>query len=260
MNLNLHHHTLLITGGSRGIGLACARGFLAEGARVAIVGRSAASIDAARVALGQPQLCGVAADLSQPGVAPGVVAQVEAELGPIDVLVNCAGAAQRTPAAELTETHWHAAMQAKFFPYVHAMAAVLPGMCARGRGVIVNVVGQGGKQASPTHLPGGSANAALMLASAGLAQAHAAQGVRVLVVNPGLTRTDRLEAGMAAEARAAGEPIEAVQARRLAGLPMGRAAEPEEVADVVVFAASGRASYLSGAVIALDGAAIASVL
>ncbi|HMW24024.1 MAG TPA: SDR family NAD(P)-dependent oxidoreductase [Burkholderiaceae bacterium] len=260
MDLALQNRTILVTGGSRGIGLACARGFLAEGARVAIVGRSAESIDAARAALGQPGLCGVVADLSQPGVAPGVVAQVEAELGPIDVLVNCAGAAQRTPAAELTEAHWQAAMQAKFFPYVHAMAAVLPGMCARRSGVIVNVVGQGGKQASPTHLPGGSANAALMLASAGLAQAHAAQGVRVLVVNPGLTRTDRLEAGLLAEARAAGEPIEAVQARRLAGLPMGRAAEPEEVADVVVFAASGRASYLSGAVIALDGAAIASVV
>ncbi|HMX11089.1 MAG TPA: SDR family NAD(P)-dependent oxidoreductase, partial [Burkholderiaceae bacterium] len=166
MDLALQNRTILVTGGSRGIGLACARGFLAEGARVAIVGRSAESIDAARAALGQPGLCGVVADLSQPGVAPGVVAQVEAELGPIDVLVNCAGAAQRTPAAELTEAHWQAAMQAKFFPYVHAMAAVLPGMCARRSGVIVNVVGQGGKQASPTHLPGGSANAALMLASA----------------------------------------------------------------------------------------------
>jgi len=176
------------------------------------------------------------------------------------VLVNCAGAAQRTPAAALTEAHWHAAMQAKFFPYVHAMAAVLPGMCARGAGVIVNVVGQGGKLAAPTHLPGGSANAALMLASAGMAQAHAGQGVRVLVVNPGLTRTDRLETGMAAEARAAGLPLADVQARRLAALPMGRAAEPEEVADVVVFAASGRASYLSGAVIALDGAASATVV
>jgi NAD(P)-dependent dehydrogenase (short-subunit alcohol dehydrogenase family) len=260
MNLALQDRTILITGGSRGIGLACARGFLAEGARVAIVARSAESIEQARVALGQPGLCGVAADLSQPGVAVGVVAQVQAELGPIDVLVNCAGAAQRTPAAELTEAHWHAAMQAQFFPYVHAMVAVLPGMCARRSGVIVNVVGQGGKLASPTHLPGGSANAALMLASAGMAQAHAGQGVRVLVVNPGLTRTDRLETGMAAEARAAGEPIEAVQARRLAALPMGRAAQPEEVADVVVFAASGRASYLSGAVIALDGAASATVV
>jgi NAD(P)-dependent dehydrogenase (short-subunit alcohol dehydrogenase family) len=211
MHLNLDNRTVFITGGSRGIGLACARGFLAEGARVAIVGRSGASIEQARVALGQPGLCGVAADLSQPGVAAGVVAQVQAALGPIDVLVNSAGAAQRTPVAELTAAHWAAAMQAKFFTTIHALQAVLPGMAARGRGAVVNIVGAGGKMASPIHLPGGSANAALMLASAGLANAYGRQGVRVNAVNPGLVATTRMQEGLAAEARASGEPIEVVR-------------------------------------------------
>jgi NADP-dependent 3-hydroxy acid dehydrogenase YdfG len=96
---------------------------------------------------------------------------VQAALGPIDVLVNSAGAAQRSPVAELTAAHWAAAMQAKFFTTIHALQAVLPGMAARGRGAVVNIVGAGGKMASPIHLPGGSANAALMLASAGLVTA-----------------------------------------------------------------------------------------
>jgi NADP-dependent 3-hydroxy acid dehydrogenase YdfG len=77
--------------------------------------------------------------------------------------VNSAGAAARSPPSELTAKHWHDAMQAKYFTYIHAMDAVLPGMASAAGGVVVNVIGMGGKQASPIHLPGGAANAALML-------------------------------------------------------------------------------------------------
>ena len=88
-------------------------------------------------------------------------------------------------------------MDAKFFTYVNAFDPLAKRMAARGRGVIVNVIGMGGKVASSTHLPGGAANAALMLATAGLANAYAARGVRVVGVNPGLTATERLVEGMA---------------------------------------------------------------
>jgi NAD(P)-dependent dehydrogenase (short-subunit alcohol dehydrogenase family) len=159
-----------------------------------------------------------------------MAAAVEAALGPIDVLVNSAGAAQRTPVAELTAAHWAAAMQAKFFTGIHAMQAVLPGMAARGRGAVVNIVGAGGKLASPTHLPGGSANAALMLASAGLANAYGRQGVRVNAVNPGLVATGRMQEGLAAQARASGETVEAVLQRHQRSLPQGRICTPDEVA------------------------------
>jgi NAD(P)-dependent dehydrogenase (short-subunit alcohol dehydrogenase family) len=141
--------------------------------------------------------------------------------------VNSAGAANRTPPDELTAQHWHAAMEAKYFTYIHAMDAVLPGMVARGGGVIVNVVGSGGKQASAIHLPGGSANAALMLASAGLGNAFAAKRTSAVVaVNPSATNTDRLKEGIAADARLSGETAEAVLAKRTKQHPMAASPSP----------------------------------
>ena len=118
----------------------------------------------------------------------------------------------------------------------------------------------GGKLATPVHLAGGAANAALMLASAGLAQAFAAQGVRVNAVNPGITATGRMQEGLEAEARLSGKPVAELLAQRERALPLGRICTPQEVADVVVFLASARAGYVSGAVLSLDGAATPMVV
>jgi NAD(P)-dependent dehydrogenase (short-subunit alcohol dehydrogenase family) len=199
-------------------------------------------------------------DLCDASAALAMLDAAEAELGPIDILVNSAGAARRTPFGELQPQAWHDAMQAKFFTYIHAIDAVLPGMAQRRAGAIVNIVGMGGKLASPVHLPGGSANAALMLASSGLANAYAAQGVRVNVVNPGMTATERMQEGLAAEARLAGRPVDEMLQQRLRATPMGRIAEPGDIADVVVFLASPRAGYVSGAVVSMDGAATPMVV
>lgn len=264
MDLYLANQHILITGGSKGIGLACARGFLQEGAHVSLVGRDAATLIAARQAL-QSEFPGArvavhAADLQDADQAAAMVDAAEREAGPVDVLVNSAGAARRTPYDELTPKAWHDAMQAKYFTTIHVIDPVIKRMGQRGRGAIVNVVGAGGKVASTIHLAGGAANAALMLASAGLAAAYGPKGVRVNAVNPGLTLTDRLKEGMAADARTQGiTPDEAI-ARAKLRLPLGRIAEPDEIANAVVFLASPRASYISGAILAMDGAVTAMVV
>jgi NAD(P)-dependent dehydrogenase (short-subunit alcohol dehydrogenase family) len=257
MDLNLSGKHILITGGSKGIGLACAQAFLAEGARVSLVSRSEANLTRARESLsafGTDRVQTHAADLTQAASAQAALDAAIATFGPVDVLVNSAGAAKRTPAPELSPQAWHDAMQAKYFSYIHMIDPVIKQMGQRGKGNIVNVVGNGGKVASPIHLAGGAANAALMLATAGLANAYAAQGIRVNAINPGLTRTERLKEGMAADARLQGIETEEAMKRAMAKIPMGRMAEPEEIAKVVLFLASDAASYVTGINMSMDGA------
>jgi NAD(P)-dependent dehydrogenase (short-subunit alcohol dehydrogenase family) len=258
MDLHLSDKHILITGGSKGIGLACAQGFLAEGARVSLVSR-----DSANLARAQQQLLSacpgarlhtVAADLRDASAALAALDSAETAFGPVDVLVNSAGAAKRTPAAELTPEAFADAMQAKYFTTLHMLTPCIQRMGARGQGAVVNVVGNGGKVASPIHLPGGAANAALMLVSAGLAAAYGPQGIRVNAVNPGLTLTDRMHEGFAADARLKGLSPDEVMAQSVAKIPLGRMAEPEEVANAVLFLASIKASYVTGICMSMDGA------
>jgi NAD(P)-dependent dehydrogenase (short-subunit alcohol dehydrogenase family) len=262
MDLELGNAVVLVTGGSKGIGLACARRLAAEGARVAIASRSADNL--ARAVAGAADegltLHGCVADLGDPAQAGRLRDEVESVLGPVDVLVNSAGAARRENPRALTAQLWRDAMEAKFFPYIHAMDALLPGMVARGHGCIVNVIGAGGKRVTPTHLTGGAANAALMLATAGLANAFAADGVRVNAVNPALVETDRMTRTLSTQGELEGITIEEARRRLEGQAPMGRLARPEEVADVVAFLASARSGYVNGAILTVDGAQSATVL
>jgi NAD(P)-dependent dehydrogenase (short-subunit alcohol dehydrogenase family) len=258
MDLQLHGKHILITGGSKGIGLACAQGFLHEGAHVSLVSRQTSHLRQAQQALlsefPEGKVFTFAADLTQAHMALEALNAAENALGAVDVLVNSAGAAKRTPVDELTPQAWADAMQAKYFTYINIIDPTIKRMAQRRSGSVVNIVGNGGKVASPIHLPGGSANAALMLASVGLANAYGPQGVRVNAINPGLTLTDRLQEGFAADARMRGVSTEEVLNQSIAKLPLGRIATPEEIANAAVFLASPKASYITGICMSMDGA------
>jgi NAD(P)-dependent dehydrogenase (short-subunit alcohol dehydrogenase family) len=248
----MHSKTILITGGSKGIGLACAHAFAAEGAKIVICSRAQANIDEALKTL--PGAIGFAADLTSAAEAAAMLEAIEQQRGPIDVLVSSAGAARRSPPDELTPEFYRAAMDAKFFSTINVVDPLVKRMAARGTGVIINIIGAGGKVATTTHLAGGAANAALMLVTAGLGTAYAPQGVRVVGINPGLTETGRVAEGMLSDARLAGITPEEARTRAVARIPIGRMAAPADIANTAVFLASDKASYITGITITMDGA------
>jgi len=251
MDLGLKDKTVLITGGSKGIGLACARAFLDEGAKVAIVSRNRANLDKAAALLSAVGT--IVADLTRAEDAQRMMKEAVALLGSVDVLVNSAGAAKRYPPEELNADSWHAAMDAKYFTYMHAMDAVLPSMRSRRRGAVVNIIGTGGKVATPIHIPGGAANSALMLATVGLASVHGKYGVRINAINPGATITDRIREALELEAKSKGISADKVLEEGQARVPLGRYADPEDVASVALFLASDQAGYVTGAILPMDG-------
>lgn len=270
MNLELAGKTVVITGGSAGIGLACAEAFLGEGANVAIVGRNRERADEARRRLlDKGHVLAIAADMVAEPEAERAANEVEAELGLIDVWVNCAGAARRVEPEALDEAAWREGFESKFLSYMNATTVILrrfrarylawkeqnpqAGAKAPAIGAIVNVIGKGGKSPSDTHLPGGAANAGLMLATAGLAQAYAHMGVRINAINPASIMTQRLERRFELEAQRKNRSKQELMASGAADMPLGRYAEPAEVADAVLFLASRRASYLAGTSLMIDG-------
>jgi NAD(P)-dependent dehydrogenase (short-subunit alcohol dehydrogenase family) len=262
MDLGLGNKVVLITGGSKGIGLACARAFAQEGAKVAIVSRDPANLARAREQLASEGLHVhlTRADLHEAHSAADVVEEVSTAVGPIDILINSAGAARRYDPELLDAEAFKATMEAKYFPYIYPQQEVLRRMVERIKagkalepGAIVNIIGMGGKYASDIHIAGGAANAALMLATVGLAHYHARYGIRINAINPGATLTERLQEAVKLEAGREGSSAEETLARGEAKVPLGRYAKPEEIADVALFLASRRASYVTGALVPMDG-------
>jgi NAD(P)-dependent dehydrogenase (short-subunit alcohol dehydrogenase family) len=262
MDLGLAGKVVLITGGSKGIGFACARAFAAEGAKVAIVSRDPANLARAREQLANAghHVHLARADLHEAHSAEDIVEEATGALGPIDILINSAGAAKRYDPDTLDAAAFKAAMDAKYFSYIYPQQVVLKQMAARARanpdaqpGAIVNIIGMGGKIASDIHIAGGAANAALMLATVGLAHHYAKLGIRINGINPGATLTERVEEALQLEAQKDGITRDEALAASQSKVPLGRYAKPEEIADVALFLASRRASYVSGAIIPMDG-------
>jgi len=251
MDLKLTGKTVLITGGSRGIGFACAMGFAAEGCTVHIASRSKESLEAARDKIRARHNVPVEihpADFSDGDTARRIVDAV----GHADILVNNAGAIPQGDILSLTEPRWREAWDLKVFGYINATRAMLEKMYARKAGVVVNVIGLAGESYNYDYVAGTMGNAGIMAFTRAVGSKSVDHGVRVVGINPPATRTDRMLTRLREQAeKKFGDPERWAELTK--HMPFGRAAEPDEVADLAVFLASDRASYISGVVMTLDG-------
>jgi NAD(P)-dependent dehydrogenase (short-subunit alcohol dehydrogenase family) len=251
MDLNLAGKTALITGGSKGIGLAVARLLAAEGCSLHLAARTEADLIAARDELNQTHGAQVtihAADLSD----GDRMRQLASDTAGIDILVNNAGAIPFGNIEMVDEETWRNAWDLKVLGYVNLIRAVYPAMIARKSGAIVNVLGTAGERPTPSYLAGSMGNASLMAMTVALGGESVGQGVRVVGVNPGLIETERMMTMN--KARAVAKFGDETRWREfLADMPQARAGAPEEVADLVAFLASDRASWISGTIVTIDG-------
>ncbi len=251
MELNLTGRKVLITGASQGIGEGLAQAFAAEGCDLYLVARSPDKLT--RIATELSARHGVAvATLPIDITAPDAVERIVAFAGNADVLVNNAGNIPSGNLASVTDDMWRRGWDLKVFGYINLTRAVYQCMKERGGGVIVNIIGAAGEMPDANYIAGSAGNAALMAFTHSLGGRSLDDKIRVLGVNPGPVNTDRIKNML--KHRAEREFGDASRYQEfLATFPRGRAAEVAEVADLVVFLASDRSSYTSGAVFSVDG-------
>ena len=239
MDLNLKGKRVLVTGGSKGIGRACAEAFAAEGAEVLIASRNPGT---------NKQLVSKAIDLSQRG-APE---QLAAWAGDLDILVNNAGAIPGGDLLKVDEETWRKAWDLKVFGYINLSRQVYGRMKQKRRGVIVNVIGNAGEKLDAAYIAGSTANAGLMAFTRALGGASHADGIRVVGINPGPIATDRLKSLYRQRAESLLGNADRYE-ELFANMSFGRPGKPEEIAHAVLFLASDRSAYTSGVILSIDG-------
>jgi NAD(P)-dependent dehydrogenase (short-subunit alcohol dehydrogenase family) len=254
MDLGLRDSVVFITGASRGIGRATAEVLVGEGCKVAITGRDEDTLRQAVQELGgYERVLGIRGDMTDAGDIARAVRETIDRFGHIDVLVTCAGSSPGGLLENLTEEEWFGSLNLKFMGYVRSCRAVLPHMVERGEGSIVLVVGNDGLKPSYWEMTAGAANAADLNFASSLAEQYGPRGIRVNTVNPGPVDTDRWDGLEKAFARDKGVDQQTAHDLAVSSIPLGRICTPQEVANLVAFVASPRASFLNGAHIPIDG-------
>jgi 3-oxoacyl-[acyl-carrier protein] reductase len=262
MDLGLEGRACLVTGGSAGIGLATAEALARAGARVAVVARDAERVASVAAQLG-PEALGIGADLATAAGAEYAVATAAGHFGGLDVLVNNVGAARTSNWWELEDEVWMRSFELNVVSYVRCARAALPYLRASDQARIVNVASTSGKRPSVGMPDYSVTKAAVLSFSRLLADAHASEDILVNAVCPGPTLTPAWLApgGLADQnAERSGKERGAALAAAGAGRPLGRMAEPEEIADVIAFLCSARATYVTGAAWSADGGTVPVII
>jgi NAD(P)-dependent dehydrogenase (short-subunit alcohol dehydrogenase family) len=261
MDLGVKDNVCVITGSTAGIGLETARLLAEEGARVVVNGRNEDSVKKTVSEVGAA--LGVAADVGTAEGAAQLIADAERELGRVDALVNNVGLARQVDFMAVTDEEWDSLWQLNVMSYIRTIRAVLPGMRERGSGRIVNVSSTAGKRPS-TGMPDYTVTKAAVLSVSRLvADLYTKEGIHCNAVAPGPTASPAwlAEGGLADQVSLkSGKTREEVLDGVGAGRPIGRLAEPEEIAAVVAFLCSARASYVTGAAWSADGGTVPVII
>lgn len=251
MDMQLQGKRVLVTGGSKGIGLACAEAFAAEGCDLVLVSRDAAALATAADevrAVRQIRVETHAADLSHDEERE----RLHAAFPDIDILVNNAGAIPSGRLQDIPMARWKQAWDLKVLGYIHLCQLYLPSMETRKAGAIVNIIGMAGRAPRAGYIAGGAGNAALIAFTSAIGAAAQEHGVKVVGINPAVTKTDRMLTQARTNARLKFGDEER-WADTLTNLPFGRPIEASEIAELAVFLASPRGHYVNGTVIDVDG-------
>jgi 3-oxoacyl-[acyl-carrier protein] reductase len=257
MELGLGGKVALVTGASRGIGRGIALSFATEGCDLMLTGRDAAALDEVAAAVrGKGRRAAVLAlDLREPGSEQRLIEAVAQEFGVLDILINNAGTTQRGSFFELTDAHWQDGFALKFFAHVRLARAAWPLLKER-RGSLVAIGGTSGRKPEALFTIGSSVNAAVAAFTKCLADMGKEDGVQVNCVHPSLVETERQWKRIRAEVERSGEPENTVRKRFVKAMNFTRYGTVEDVADLVTFLVSARATWMHGATIDLDGGEI----
>jgi NAD(P)-dependent dehydrogenase (short-subunit alcohol dehydrogenase family) len=260
VDLRLIGKTAIVTGGSAGIGLACATTLYEEGVSVVIVARNhdrlaaaARSIASLRGIAERAEVIPMVGDMSKAEDIERVTSAARDRFSRIDILVNNAGAAPAGAFLSLSDQTYYEAWTLKLLGYIRMVRAVAPHMMAQRDGRIVNIVGTGGRTPESTFLAGSTANAALLNFTRGVSKFLAPYNVRINAISPGSTATERAERLAAQRAAAAGVSVDEEKAAMVRSIPLGRMVDPTEIAAMAVLLVSDRVGSMTGTEVIIDG-------
>ena len=256
MELGIVGRNALITGGSQGIGRACAEALAAEGSNMVIVARNAERLEAAASEIASNRkgnVIPIAGDLTVANEVQRVVKEAETALGQIDILVNNAGSAPLGSIGELSDEVWQSCFDLKLMGYVRCSRAVMGGMRGRKWGRIINIIGRGGHFPTAKYIAGGAINAAILNITQALAEECGPDNVLVNGINPAATATERWDTLVQQRMEITGQTEEQIRIASASSVPLGRIGTPEDIANMATYLCSGKANFINGSLIDIDG-------